>query len=86
MEIINRIQQPTPKFFIKVRYIAFFISALGSSILNTVPLPAWLNTTLTIISSVASGIWGASFLPKEKIPPNHVRRQFSPFLRGDVTQ
>jgi hypothetical protein len=66
MEIIKRIQEPAPKFFIKLRYIAFIISAIGSGIINAVAMPDWLNTTLTVVASAASGIWGASFLSKSE--------------------
>jgi len=65
MELLKRIQAPTPRFFVKLRYIAFGLSIVATSLLNTLTLPNWLTTSLTILASISSGIWGTSFLPKK---------------------
>jgi len=82
MELIKRIQAPTPHFFVKLRYLAFGISLVVTSLLNTLTLPNWLTTTLTILASISSGIWGTSFLPKSE---NNTYKN-SPLSMGDVTE
>lgn len=69
-QIINRLQQPTPPFFQKIRNIGLLIAALGTSILaSPVVLPVLLVNIagyVVVAGGVMSAV-GQAAMKKEEI-------------------
>lgn len=69
MKLINRLKQPTPSFFRKLRNIGLTIAAIGGSILAApVALPAAIVTVagyLAVAGAVASTV-SQSVTPKDE--------------------
>ena len=69
-QIMNRLQQPTPPFFQKIRNIGLFIAAVGTSILaSPVALPILLVNIagyLVVAGGVMSTVGQAAIHKEEK--------------------
>ena len=77
MRIIDRLKQPTPTFFRKLRNIGIALAATGGAILAApISLPALLVTVatyLTVAGTVATAISQAVVSDNEKEPENDVQ-------------
>mgnify|MGYP006995565317 FL=1 len=77
MKIIDRLKQPTPTFFRKLRNIGIALAATGGAILAApISLPALLVTVatyLTVAGTVATAISQAVVSDNEKEPENDVQ-------------
>tara|TARA_R110001583_G_scaffold120243_1_gene271497 strand:+ start:275 stop:508 length:234 start_codon:yes stop_codon:yes gene_type:complete len=74
MKIIDRLKQPTPTFFRKLRNIGIALAATGGAILAApISLPTLLVTVatyLTVAGTVATAVSQAVVSDNEKEPEN----------------
>ncbi len=77
MKIIDRLKQPTPTFFRKLRNIGIALAATGGAILAApISLPALLVTVatyLTVAGTVATAVSQAVVSDNEKEPENDIQ-------------
>lgn len=63
MKIKDRVKQPTPKFWKKVRKVGVFLASLsGGVLLSGAPMSPGLTTALMITGAVGTAIAGQSTL------------------------
>jgi hypothetical protein len=66
MEILDRIQSPTPKWWKKVRNVMFVVAGVSGALLTLpVSLPVGVVTALTYTAVISGTIAGTSQLTKE---------------------
>jgi hypothetical protein len=65
MEILDRIQAPTPKWWKKVRNVMIVVAGVSGALLTLPILPVGVVTALTYTAVISGTIAGTSQLTKE---------------------